>query len=48
VEQAFGTLGIDVRLGVGVKAVSPEGVTLENGDFMAAATTVWTGGSSRE
>ena len=44
VEQAFGTLGIDVRLGVGVKAVSPEGVTLENGDFIAAATTVWTGG----
>jgi NADH dehydrogenase len=44
VEAAFATLGIDARLGAGVAAVSPDGVTLDNGEQLPAGTTVWTGG----
>ena len=44
VEHAFAKLDIDARLGAGVKAVTREGVTLENGAFIPAATTIWTGG----
>ena len=44
VERAFSTLHIDVRRGVAVKSITPEGLTLDNGEWMPAATTVWTGG----
>jgi NADH:quinone reductase (non-electrogenic) len=44
VEHAFATLGIEARTGVSVSAIYPTGVALDNGDQIAAATTIWTGG----
>ena len=36
--------GVELRLGVGVAAVTGHGVTLANGDAIAAATVVWAAG----
>ena len=36
--------GVELRLGVGVAAVTGHGVTLTNGDAIAAATVVWAAG----
>jgi NADH dehydrogenase len=44
VGRAFAMLGIDSRLNTSVKAVTPTGVALDNGEWLPAATTVWTGG----
>jgi NADH:quinone reductase (non-electrogenic) len=44
VERAFATLGIEARVGVSVSAIHPTGVALDNGDWIPAATTIWTGG----
>jgi NADH:quinone reductase (non-electrogenic) len=44
VERAFATLGIEARSGVSVSAIHPTGVALDNGDWIPAATTIWTGG----
>jgi NADH dehydrogenase len=44
VEQALATLGIGVRTGHVVTAIHPDGVMLDDGEWISAATTVWTGG----
>jgi NADH dehydrogenase len=44
VEQALTTLGISVRCGRMVSSVRNDGVGLDDGDWIPAATTVWTGG----
>jgi len=44
VEQAFATLGIEARVGTSVVAIRPDGVMLSSGEWIPAATTVWTGG----
>jgi NADH dehydrogenase len=36
--------GIEVRLGAGVSAVTPESVTLSTGEVIPTRTVVWTGG----
>jgi NADH dehydrogenase len=37
-------LGVEVRLGQSIAAVTPAGVRLEDGTQIAAATVIWTGG----
>ena len=44
VQTALSTLGIGVRLGAVVTAISLDGVTLEGGENLPAKTVVWTGG----
>ena len=44
IEAALRDLGIAVRLGATAAAVHPHGVTLADGEWIPAATTVWTGG----
>ena len=44
VEQALAALGIAVRCGRQVTAIQDDGVQLEHGEWIPAATTVWTGG----
>lgn len=44
IEQALGELGVSYRLGVSPTSITPRGVTLEGGDTVPAATTVWTAG----
>ena len=44
VERAFATLDIETRTGASVSAVHPTGVALDTGDWIPAATTIWTGG----
>jgi len=44
IEQALRELGVEVRLGTSVAAVGDDGVTLTDGDWVPAATTVWAGG----
>jgi NADH:quinone reductase (non-electrogenic) len=44
VERAFATLEIETRTGTSVSEVHPTGVALDNGDWIPAATTIWTGG----
>jgi NADH:ubiquinone reductase (H+-translocating) len=44
VVQALRALGIELRLGASVAAVDADGVQLDGGERIAAATTVWTGG----
>ena len=44
VVQAFTSLGIESRVGTSVSAISAGGVTLGDGTWIPAATTVWTGG----
>lgn len=44
VAQAFAKLGIESRVGTSVSAIGAGGVTLSDGEWIPAATTVWTGG----
>lgn len=44
IEEALRTLGVEVQVQSSVVAVTPEGVTLHTGDFIPAATTIWTAG----
>ena len=44
VEAALASLGIAARLGVAATSITPEGVRLDSGEWLPAATTVWTGG----
>ena len=44
VDTALRELGIEVRLGATVTAVGADGVRLGDGEWIAAATTAWTGG----
>lgn len=46
VMQALGSLGVEVQVGARVAAVCEQGVSLSDGSFIAAATTVWCGGMS--
>jgi NADH:ubiquinone reductase (H+-translocating) len=41
---ALDEVGVDVRLGQSITAVSPAGVSLEDGTQIAAATVIWAGG----
>ncbi|ACP22025.1 predicted NADH dehydrogenase, FAD-containing subunit (plasmid) [Sinorhizobium fredii NGR234] len=45
IEQAFAELGVETRLGEGIIAIDPEGVTLASGERIDAATVVWTAGA---
>lgn len=42
--QAFATLGIESRVHTSVDAIQPDGVVLSSGEWVPAATVVWTGG----
>ena len=44
IENALAELGVEVRLGVALDAVKPDGVRLSDGTEIAAATVVWTAG----
>ena len=44
IEEALTALGIVVRAGRTVTAIHGDGVTLDRGEWIPAATTVWTGG----
>ena len=44
IDEALGTLGVDMRGGVSVAAVDAEGATLATGERIAAATVVWCAG----
>lgn len=44
IEQALTTLGIVVRAGRTVTAIRGDGVSLDGGERISAATTIWTGG----
>ncbi|EED18535.1 pyridine nucleotide-disulphide oxidoreductase family protein [Talaromyces stipitatus ATCC 10500] len=44
ITQALNDLGVEVKLGAGVKAVDPEGVTLTSGVRIQTKTTIWTAG----
>lgn len=45
ITQALTELGVKWKLGFGVVAVDANGVTLENGERIAAATVIWTAGA---
>lgn len=44
IEQALVELGVSYRLGVSPTSITAEGVTLDTGETVPAATTVWTAG----
>ena len=44
VEHVLATLGIAVRCGRTVSIIEDDGLTLDDGEWIPAATTVWTGG----
>jgi NADH dehydrogenase len=44
IEAALATLGVQTRLGVGVTAVSTDGVTLSTGEVLSTSTLVWCAG----
>ncbi|MEB6377691.1 NAD(P)/FAD-dependent oxidoreductase [Leclercia adecarboxylata] len=44
IEEASNELGVEWRLNSEIEAVDATGVTLKNGEHIAAATVVWTGG----
>ena len=44
IRAALDNVGVEVRLGLSVTAVTSAGVRLEDGTHIAAATVVWTGG----
>lgn len=44
IEDALSRLEVDVRAGVSVARVRPDGVRLDDGTEIPAATTIWTGG----
>ena len=43
--EALGALGVDIRTSARVTAIDADGVTLEGGERIAAATVVWTAGA---
>lgn len=45
IKQALGELGVKWKLGSGVETVDANGVTLENGERIDAATVIWTAGA---
>ena len=45
ITQALGELGVTWKLGSGVAAVDADGVTLESGERIDAATVIWTAGA---
>lgn len=45
ITQALTDLGVTWKLGSGVAAVDPQGVTLENGERIDADTVIWTAGA---
>ncbi len=45
ITQALSELGVTWKLGVGVAAVDADGVTLDNGERLDAATVIWTAGA---
>jgi NADH:quinone reductase (non-electrogenic) len=44
IEEVLTTLGIEMRLGIDVVAISPAGITFASGEEIAAATVVWCAG----
>lgn len=44
IEEALARLGVEVRASVSVAQVRPDGVRLDDGTEIAAATTIWTAG----
>lgn len=44
IEKALADNGIDIKTGVGVAAVSPDGVSLSSGEQLATAAVVWCAG----
>jgi NADH dehydrogenase len=44
IEAALASLGIETRVGVSVRAIDPDGVTLSSGETIPAATVVWCAG----
>lgn len=44
IQQAMQELGVELRPGVNVQAVTPDGVRLADGECVAAATVIWCGG----
>ncbi|MCT0213989.1 NAD(P)/FAD-dependent oxidoreductase [Synechococcus sp. CS-1324] len=44
IEAALAALGIETRLGAGVAAITPAGVTFSSGEAIDAATVVWCAG----
>lgn len=44
VVEALGALGVQMRTGVTVTGVSPAGLSLQGGEWVPAATVIWTGG----
>ncbi|MCA1407234.1 NAD(P)/FAD-dependent oxidoreductase [Ensifer sp. IC3342] len=45
IEQAFEELGVETRLGAAIVAIDPNGVTLDSGERIEAATVIWTAGA---
>lgn len=45
ITQALADQGVSWQLGSGVSEISANGVTLENGEFIAADTVIWTAGA---
>jgi NADH dehydrogenase len=44
IEEAIEALGIETRLGINVVAIDQDGVTLDSGEIIQAATVVWCAG----
>ncbi|KAL7651536.1 hypothetical protein ACMYSQ_011245 [Aspergillus niger] len=44
ITRALKDLGVEIRLGSAVKAVSPEGITLTSGEHIWTKTAIWTAG----
>jgi NADH dehydrogenase len=44
IEKALREVGVETRLGVGVSALTGNGVTLSDGQSIASATVIWAGG----
>jgi len=44
ITEALGELGVECRLGAAVISINDEGVTLQDGERIAASTVVWTAG----
>ena len=44
IEEALATLGVETRVGISVRSVSPDGLALDSGEKIAAATVIWCGG----
>jgi NADH dehydrogenase len=44
IQEALTALGVETRTHLAVVAIEPSGVTLESGEFIPAATVIWTAG----